>query len=55
MKGAKFSGFVMDVEVTICLVLYNFHDCTFKNNFEEHLRTAAFIFPEYFQRCKIGC
>ena len=28
--NAKISVFVVCVEVTICLLLYNLHDCTFK-------------------------
>ena len=31
--NVKFSGFVICIEVIIYLVLYNLHDCTFKQQF----------------------
>ena len=43
---------VMDAifaEAIIYLVLYDLHDCTYKNTyFIEHLRTAVFVFLEKF-------
>ena len=36
-------------EAIIYLVLYDLHDCTYKNTyFIEHLRTAVFVFLEKF-------